>query len=154
MGIFKRRYKAPQLSSSDELDSLLEKGQPILMDFWKSNCQPCRVMDGIVDVIRKANPDIIYMDEPFGALDSLTRLTMRSELIRIWKAARPTILFVTHDVEESVMLADRVVVLSPRPGRIAEEVANDLPHPRDPSDPAFAAIRSRLFRALGVDARA
>lgn len=51
MGIFKRRYKAPQLSSSEELDSLLEKGQPILMDFWKSNCQPCRVMDGIVDEI-------------------------------------------------------------------------------------------------------
>ena len=51
MGIFKRRYKAPQLESSDDLDSLLERGQPILVDFWKSNCQPCRVMDGIVDEV-------------------------------------------------------------------------------------------------------
>jgi NitT/TauT family transport system ATP-binding protein len=99
-------------------------------------------------------PDVLYMDEPFGALDSLTRLTMRSELIRIWQAANPTILFVTHDVEESVMLADRVCVLSARPGRIADLVEVDLPHPRDPSHPEFGRIRSRLFEALGVRAGA
>ncbi len=99
-------------------------------------------------------PDVLFMDEPFGALDSLTRLTMRSELIRIWKAKQPTILFVTHDVEESVQLADRVVVLSNRPGRIADEVEIGLDHPRDPSDPRFAAIRTRLFGALGVHAGA
>ena len=99
-------------------------------------------------------PDVIFMDEPFGALDSLTRLSMRAELIRIWKAKNPTILFVTHDVEESVMLADRVVVLSARPGRIADEVTIDLPHPRDPSNPEFGEIRTRLFAALGVEAGA
>ncbi|HKX46467.1 MAG TPA: ABC transporter ATP-binding protein [Planctomycetota bacterium] len=99
-------------------------------------------------------PDVLYMDEPFGALDSLTRLTMRAELIRICRATRPTVLFVTHDVEESVQLADRVVVLSLRPGRIADEVRIGIPHPRDPSDPEFGAIRRRLFGALGVDGRA
>lgn len=95
-------------------------------------------------------PDVIYMDEPFGALDSLTRLTMRSELIRIWKASRPTILFVTHDVDESIHLADRVVVLSARPGRIADIVEIDLDHPRDQASTRYGEIKRRLFNALGV----
>ena len=63
-----------------------------------------------------ANPDIIYMDEPFGALDFITRLKMRADLIRIWQAEKKTILFVTHDIEEAVQLADRVLVMSRRPG--------------------------------------
>ena len=95
-------------------------------------------------------PDVIYMDEPFGALDSLTRLTMRAELIRIWKASQPTILFVTHDVDESIQLADRVVVLSARPGRIADVVEIGMDHPRDQSGPEYGAIKRRLFTALGV----
>lgn len=95
-------------------------------------------------------PDVIYMDEPFGALDSLTRITMRSELIRIWKASKPTILFVTHDVDESIQLADRVVVLSARPGRIADIVEIDMDHPRDQSGQRYGAIKRRLFTALGV----
>ena len=95
-------------------------------------------------------PDVIYMDEPFGALDSLTRLTMRAELIRIWSERKPTILFVTHDVDESIQLADRVVVLSARPGRIADVVPIDLAHPRDQSGPEYGAIKRRLFDALGV----
>lgn len=96
------------------------------------------------------SPDVIYMDEPFGALDSLTRLTMRAELIRIWKTSKPTILFVTHDVDESIQLADRIVVLSARPGRIADVVEIDMQHPRDQSGPEYGAIKRRLFKALGV----
>jgi len=96
------------------------------------------------------SPDVIYMDEPFGALDSLTRLTMRSELIRIWEQERKTILFVTHDVDESVQLADRVVVLSARPGRIAEVVEVGLQHPRDLGSPEYGAIKNRLYELLGV----
>lgn len=95
-------------------------------------------------------PDVIYMDEPFGALDSLTRITMRSELIRIWKTSKPTILFVTHDVDESIQLADRVVVLSARPGRIADVVPIEMDHPRDQASPEYGAIKRRLFEALGV----
>jgi ABC-type nitrate/sulfonate/bicarbonate transport system ATPase subunit len=96
------------------------------------------------------SPDVIYMDEPFGALDSLTRLTMRAELIRIWQTRKPTILFVTHDVDESIQLADRVVVLSPRPGRIAGIVEVDLPHPRDLGSARYGAIKNRLYELLGV----
>src|SRR4029077_12654588 len=78
-----------------------------------------------------ANPDIIYMDEPFGALDFITRLKMRADLTRIWQEEKKTILFVTHDIEESVQLADRVVVLSSRPGTIRKQIRIDLPRPRD-----------------------
>lgn len=95
-------------------------------------------------------PDVIYMDEPFGALDSLTRLTMRSELIRIWQSRRPTILFVTHDVDEAVQLAERVVVFSARPGRIAGIVDIPMEHPRELASPEYAATKRELYGLLGV----
>ncbi len=95
-------------------------------------------------------PDVIYMDEPLGALDSLTRLRMRSELLRIWREEKLTILFVTHDVEESVQLADRIVVFSPRPGRILETLTVTQAHPRDFTSPEYGAIKNRLYELLGV----
>ncbi|HUP62257.1 MAG TPA: ABC transporter ATP-binding protein [Thermoanaerobaculia bacterium] len=96
------------------------------------------------------NPDVLYLDEPFGALDSITRLQMRRELLRIWQAERKTILFVTHDIEESVQLADRVVVLSARPGRVRRIVNIDIPHPRDLSDPRYLALRDEIFAEIGL----
>lgn len=96
------------------------------------------------------NPDVLYLDEPFGALDSITRLQMRKELLRIWHAEQKTILFVTHDIEESVQLADRVVVLSARPGRIRRVVSIDIPHPRDLSDPRYLELRDEIFAEIGL----
>ncbi|MCY2959424.1 MAG: ABC transporter ATP-binding protein [Planctomycetota bacterium] len=96
------------------------------------------------------SPDIVLMDEPLGALDSLTRLQMRGEILRLWQREKMTILFVTHDVDESVQLADRVVVMSPRPGRIAEIVPVNLPHPRDIGSPEYGRIKNRLYELLGV----
>lgn len=96
------------------------------------------------------NPDVLYLDEPFGALDSITRLQMRRELLRIWEAERKTILFVTHDIEESVQLADRVVVLSARPGRVQRIVKVDIEHPRDLSDPRYIARRDEIFGEIGL----
>jgi ABC-type nitrate/sulfonate/bicarbonate transport system ATPase subunit len=96
------------------------------------------------------NPDVLYLDEPFGALDSITRLQMRRELLRIWQAERKTILFVTHDIDESVQLADRVVVLSARPGRVRRIVDIDIPHPRDLSDPRYLALRDEIFGEIGL----
>jgi NitT/TauT family transport system ATP-binding protein len=100
-----------------------------------------------------ANPDIIYMDEPFGALDFLTRLKMRADLTRIWQEERKTILFVTHDIEESVQLADRVIVLSPRPGRIQKDLAVDLPRPRDLGSSAYLETRDEIFHTMGMSLR-
>ena len=96
------------------------------------------------------NPDVLYLDEPFGALDSITRLQMRRELLRIWEAERKTILFVTHDIEESVQLADRVVVLSARPGRVQRIVDIDIAHPRDLSDSRYIALRDEIFGEIGL----
>ncbi|MFT4541834.1 MAG: NitT/TauT family transport system ATP-binding protein [Planctomycetota bacterium] len=96
------------------------------------------------------SPDVIYMDEPFGALDSLTRLTMRSEILHIWKTRKPTILFVTHDVDEAVQLAERVVVFTDRPGKIADILSVDIPHPRDIGSAEYGDIKNRLLSLLGV----
>ena len=96
------------------------------------------------------NPDMLLLDEPFGALDSITRLTMRRELLRIWAAERNTIIFVTHDIEEALQLADRVAVMSDRPATIQRIVEIDIPHPRDISSPRYLALRDGIFNQLGV----
>jgi NitT/TauT family transport system ATP-binding protein len=96
------------------------------------------------------NPDMLFLDEPFGALDSITRLIMRGELLRIWEAERKTILFVTHDIEESVQLADRVVVMSARPARIRRIVEIDIPHPRDISSRRYLELRDGIFEEIGL----
>ena len=95
-------------------------------------------------------PDVVFMDEPLGALDSLTRLQMRGELLRLWQRQRMTILLVTHDVDESLQLADRVVVMTPRPGRIADIVPVTLEHPRDVGSPEYGRLKNRLYGLLGV----
>jgi len=96
------------------------------------------------------NPDMLYLDEPFGALDSITRLVMRGELLRIWEAERKTVIFVTHDIDEAVQLADRVVVLSARPASIQEIVNIDIAHPRDISSPRYLELRDGILRQIGL----
>jgi len=96
------------------------------------------------------NPDILFLDEPFGALDSVTRLIMRGELLRIWQSERRTIIFVTHDVDEAVQLADRVVVLSSRPAKVEHVLSIDLPHPRNISAPRYLELRDQLLNEIGL----
>jgi len=89
------------------------------------------------------DPDILLMDEPFGALDALTREEMCFELLRIWRERRKTIVFVTHSIPEAVLLADRVAVMSPRPGRLVDLVEVDIPRPR-----SLASLEHSSFNAL------
>jgi ABC-type nitrate/sulfonate/bicarbonate transport system ATPase subunit len=96
------------------------------------------------------NPDMLFLDEPFGALDSITRLVMRGELLRIWQAERKTIIFVTHDIDEAVQLADRVVVMSARPATIQQIVNIDIPHPRDISSSRYLELRDGIFQQIGL----
>jgi ABC-type nitrate/sulfonate/bicarbonate transport system ATPase subunit len=96
------------------------------------------------------NPDILFLDEPFGALDSITRVLMRGELMRIWQSERRTILFVTHDIDEAVQLADRVVVLSSRPARIQDILTIDIAHPRNISSPRYLELRDELLKQIGL----
>jgi ABC-type nitrate/sulfonate/bicarbonate transport system ATPase subunit len=104
-----------------------------------------------------AGRDVLLLDEPFGALDTLTREAMREWLLRVWEADRKTILFVTHDVEEAVFLSDRVYVMSGRPGCMRAAVDVSLPRPRTlelTATPAFAALKDRLLAPLREEARA
>jgi ABC-type nitrate/sulfonate/bicarbonate transport system ATPase subunit len=91
---------------------------------------------------------VLLLDEPFGALDSITRTSMQEWLAGALAREPRTVLFVTHDVEEAIFLADRVVVLSPRPGRVVAEVDVDLPRPRETTDAAFVELRRETLEAL------
>ncbi len=93
-------------------------------------------------------PEILLLDEPLGALDSLTRSHLQQELRRIWRQQHVTMVMVTHDVEEAVFLSDQVVVMSPRPGRIRSVIPIDLPPSRSRSDPHFIALRDAVLRDL------
>jgi NitT/TauT family transport system ATP-binding protein len=101
------------------------------------------------------DPKIMLLDEPFGALDNQTRALMQETLLGIWERERKTVLFVTHDIEESIFLASRVVVMSARPGRIKADVAIDLPYPRHytiKTSPEFSALKARLTEEIRAEA--
>ena len=97
------------------------------------------------------NPEILLMDEPFGALDALTRVKLQEQLLRAWGRERRTVLFITHDVDEAVFLANRVIVMASRPGRIFDVIEVDLPYPRTEQvrlSPEFTALRNRVWNSV------
>jgi NitT/TauT family transport system ATP-binding protein len=101
------------------------------------------------------DPSVLLMDEPFGALDQQTRMFIGRELLRIWEETRKSVLFVTHDIHEAVMLSDEVWVMSHRPSRIKEVLTVDLPRPRSDeviAEPRFHELTARLWELLRVEA--
>src|SRR5437868_573730 len=142
------RAKARELLRAVGLEEFEEKYPAELSGGMRQRVAICRAL--------VQDPGLLLMDEPFGALDALTREQMNLDLQRIWLRNRNTVLFITHSIEEAVLLSDRVVVMSSRPGRIADIVMNDLPRPRGAhtrSEAGFLEHVERIrrhFLALGV----
>ena len=95
-----------------------------------------------------ARPEVLLLDEPFSALDAFTRVDLQDHLLDLWADQKPTLVHVTHDVDEAIVLADLVVVMRPRPGRVADQIAIDLPRPRDRQSAAFDFAKRRVLAAL------
>src|SRR6187455_2552323 len=93
-------------------------------------------------------PEVLLLDEPFSALDAFTRVDLQDHLLNLWAEFKPTLILVTHDVDESIVLADRVLVMRPLPGRIYDEIETDLPRPRDRQSAAFDFAKRRILAAL------
>jgi sulfonate transport system ATP-binding protein len=93
-------------------------------------------------------PEVLLLDEPFSALDAFTRVDLQDHLLDLWADAKPTLLVVTHDVDEALVLADRIIVMRPRPGRMFAEVEADLPRPRDRQSAGFDHVKRRVLAAL------
>jgi NitT/TauT family transport system ATP-binding protein len=100
------------------------------------------------------DPGVLLMDEPLAALDPQTRALVQEELVALWEVDRRTVLLVTHSIDEAILLGDRVVVMTSRPGRVTAEFAVDLPRPRTPAAPGFAELRAEIWELLRAEARA
>ncbi|HEY0908799.1 MAG TPA: ABC transporter ATP-binding protein [Bradyrhizobium sp.] len=121
------------------------------------NAYPHQLSGGMAQRVALAralvnDPRILILDEPLGKLDSLTRITMQSEIASLWQRSGFTTLLVTHDVEEAVFLANRIIVFSDRPARIKADIAVDHPYPRHRGDPKLAELRHEILGLLGLDA--
>ena len=96
------------------------------------------------------DPEILVMDEPFGALDELTRIELQQELLRIWEVQKKTVLFVTHSINEALILSDRIIVLAPHPSGVRMDLDITLPRPRDRTDPEFNSIYKQIWGGLSA----
>lgn len=142
----------PRSRSANGLRALAEVGLERHADSWPGTLSGGEAQRVALARALVREPELLLLDEPFAALDALTRLKMQDLVGELCRKHRPAVLLVTHDVDEAVRLADRVAVL--RDGRLVTDETVDVDRPRDPGDPAFAALRRRLLNDLGVDAPA
>ncbi|WP_061025430.1 ABC transporter ATP-binding protein [Bradyrhizobium sp. CCH5-F6] len=117
------------------------------------NAYPHQLSGGMAQRVALVNdPKILILDEPLGKLDSLTRITMQAELVALWQRKGFTTLLVTHDAEEALVLANRVIVFSDRPARVKADIRVDRPYPRHRGDPYLSDLRRQILGLLGLDA--
>jgi sulfonate transport system ATP-binding protein len=121
-----------------------------------AHCYPYQLSGGMAQRVALARaligrPQVILLDEPFAALDALTRLQMQDLVVDVCSDVGSTVVMVTHDIDEALHLADRVVIMSPRPGTVVEEISVPLPRPRERGDATLAALRSNILRHFGFD---
>ena len=145
--------EARRLKSSPRVDQVLRLVG--LTDF--ADAYPHQLSGGMAQRTSLAralvnDPSVLLLDEPLGKLDSMTRITMQGELVGLWERSGFTALLVTHDVEEALFLAQRVIVLSDRPASIKADVPVELSYPRHRGDPRLAALRREVLGLLGLDA--
>lgn len=141
--------KQPKAMIREKVDGLLQmlKLQDFRDRYPKDLSGGMRQRVAIARVLALDSP-IMLMDEPFGALDSLTRRNLQDELLRIWTEFRKTIIFVTHSIEESIYLADRIIVMTYRPGKIKKDVTVAMPRSRDPSSTEFNELKKELSQLV------
>jgi ABC-type nitrate/sulfonate/bicarbonate transport system ATPase subunit len=94
------------------------------------------------------HPKVLLLDEPLGALDAFTRMRMQDEVLRLWQARRPTVLLVTHDIDEAIYMSDRIVIMTPRPGRVEQIIPVKMRRPRDRSSPDFLSLRGDILETM------
>lgn len=138
-----RRERADHFIHMVGLDQFADALPKMLSGGMKQRCAIARAY--------AVNPSILLMDEPFGALDALTRVKLQEQLLETWTHEKRTVMFITHDVDEAVFLANRVVVMAARPGRIHEVIDVDLPYPRTADlrlSPEFTELRNRVWHAV------
>jgi ABC-type nitrate/sulfonate/bicarbonate transport system ATPase subunit len=118
-----------------------------------ANAYPHQLSGGMAQRVALAralinHPKVLLLDEPLGALDAFTRMRMQDEVLRIWRARGTTMLLVTHDIDEAIYMSDRIVIMTPRPGRVERVIEVGLERPRERNDPAFLAMRARILELL------
>ena len=147
--VFALKSSGRYSTNGDVVDLLLDTAG--LKDF--ANSYPHQLSGGMrqrASLIRSlaVSPDVLLLDEPLGALDSFTRMVLQDEIIRLWQERGNTMVLITHDVDEAIYLSNRIVVMSPRPGRIAEIVDVPMSYPRNRGASDFAGLRNRLLKRL------
>jgi NitT/TauT family transport system ATP-binding protein len=153
--------KKTTLSNAEKEDRVIQYIRLIGLEGFE-NSYPNQLSGGMRQRVAIARalvyqPKILLMDEPFGALDAQTRLLMQELLLEVWEKQRSTVLFVTHDVEEAILLSDRILVMTTLPGKIKAEIKIDLPRPRSviemETSPEFAAYKKQLLELVREEAR-
>ena len=118
-----------------------------------ANAYPHHLSGGMAQRVALAralinHPKVLLLDEPLGALDAFTRMRMQDEVLRLWQARRTTMLLVTHDIDEAIYMSDRIVIMTPRPGRIERSISVDIHRPRDRNSTEFLRLRGEILELL------